>query len=93
MLHSYALYSLSTYSNACLFLFQNVKREHILVLFWKARNNREKLPLLSVSEQTYNLLLNVFDGWNQGKLIGEDEKKPSEILKMLTLEITINDLN
>jgi hypothetical protein len=37
--------------------------------------------------------LEVFDAWKQGKLIGEDWKRPANILKPPRLDITMNDVD
>jgi hypothetical protein len=37
--------------------------------------------------------LEVFDTWEQGKLIGEDGKRPANIPKPPRLDITMNDVD
>jgi hypothetical protein len=53
----------------------------------------QKLPLCFLEDATYAKWLEVFDAWEQGKLIGEDGKRHANIPKPLQLDITMNDVN
>lgn len=57
-----------------------------MVMFGKSRKDEAKLPLLSVLVKTYDLWLNVFNGWDQRKLISQDGKKPSGLPKIPIIE-------
>ena len=54
----------------------------------------QKYPLYFLEDATYERWMEVFDAWEQGKLIGEDGKKPDGcIFKIPNREITANDMD
>ena len=54
----------------------------------------QKYPLCFLEDATYEMWMEVFDAWEQGKLIGEDGKKPDGCIpKIPNREITANDVD
>ena len=54
----------------------------------------QKYPFCFLEDATYERWMEVFDTWEQGKLIGEDGKKPDRCIpKIPNREITANDVD
>ena len=54
----------------------------------------QKYPLCFLEDATYERWMEVFDAWEQGKLIGEDGKKPDACIPKIPIrEITANDVD
>ena len=54
----------------------------------------QKYSLYFLEDPTYDRWMEVFDAWEQGKLIMEDGKKPNRCIpKISTRDITMNDVD
>ena len=70
-------------------------KEYLSPFFGKsASNTTEKYPLCFLDNPTYDRWMEVFDAWEQGKLIMEDGKKRDGCIpKIPQWDITLNDVD
>ena len=70
-------------------------KEYLSPFFGKtASTTTQKYLLCFLDDPTYERWMEVFDAWEQGKLIMEDGKKPDGVIpKILQRDITQNDVD
>ena len=70
-------------------------KEFLSPFFGKsASTTTQKYPLYFLEDPTYEMWMEVFDAWEQGKLIMEDGKKPNGVIpKIPQCDITQNDVD
>ena len=70
-------------------------KEYLSPFFGKsASTTTQKYPLCFLEDPTYERWMEVFDAWEQGKLIMEDGKKPDGVIpKIPQRDITQNDVD
>ena len=70
-------------------------KEYLSLFFGKsASTTTQKYPLCFLEDPTYERWMEVFDAWEQGKLIMDDGKKPDGVIpKIPQRDITQNDVD
>ena len=72
---------------------QEFCKEYLSPILGKSPTSQTfKLPLVFVSDETYNEWQLVFNAWEEGRIIGEDGLKPGFPLKPARRDITLNDM-
>ena len=76
-------------------VYQNLIKEYLSPFFGKSTSTTtQKYPLCFLDDPTYNRWMEVFVAWEQGRLIGEDGRKPDgNIPKISQRDITRHDVD